>query len=975
MASNRSHNHDSRRLAQQLEKLRSKKPLHFCQMLHSVVDDEDLRQLQSKNRSTIAKLVHQAMVEWARAQPDLAHGIAAAPAAAAPLGRAYTEPQTRSTAFSGDRDERKTMDVTKQGGAPFNHAMLPPGLTRQASAGPALAAHEDEDEDEGMSLTPTMSGPRAWVERVEESIKGTLRAAVLVLPDEETLRESGRKLVHGVQVHVPQDADEGVPLQRARSAGTPHEDAGAAQRTPAFEYDPAAASDLTKRKEGYGWKSTPSVSVEKLTRLQTFNLASLYLPPAVHRPLARGHEPGDELTLSVVHPRHELRLQLTFGSTLLALKQQIEAETRIPVGEQTLRLDVRLLRDGKTLLDEEVPPHAVLELQVGKDYDERHRRNKVQTELWQARYSLDKSVGGMIKKFSDPKRTSRRSFVALIRKEREELDERKRERGMMLTEDMLAMLERIDRYTNGHEEPAVVSPTLPTPKPVAVGGTHKKVALDGVLQEQPKPTIPHDGRVQVTFRSRSDGRQATQAFALESALTELYIWASAHFGAASVVLKTGHPPSTIPQDAAQLLETQHWVRGLQALVFVEAHAAPHPALNAEPEPQLRRTPTVEATPEAQTATGQADSDMNVRLLYTVVQEFLRGDCEALQAGGAVHTLVKQAGASLGWEASTAEPVHVLLSQLVAGLLPELASLLGKSGGSYYVPFTYDAARDCFRAGPLSRSSSMSRLFKLPRAELLQDICLRKSQGTHELDGCLYKFAVQSFDNVDLAQQQAAFRREHPGQPGPCWCFPFPAIKDDRFEYDARRDRLVLSQQLTADELATWRREDFCSQRCRSIGGLLYTCALASSRGEGLRGGILYTFPYEQIEGLTFSYDGQLDVLTANSGIYDKGVVDAPTKRQWGEGQTLSAPSALTSEPTGEGDGATPAVAEGLVEQLVQMGYAAHKARIALVRNASDIAAAVEYLSEHDIKSDEFWEKAPELSAAEKARQARLKMFK
>ena len=84
---------------------------------------------------------------------------------------------------------------------------------------------------------------------------------------------------------------------------------------------------------------------------------------------------------------------------------------------------------------------------------------------------------------------------------------------------------------------------------------------------------------------------------------------------------------------------------------------------------------------------------------------------------------------------------------------------------------------------------------------------------------------------------------------------------------------------------------------------------------------------------------------------------------------------MTSEPTGEGDGATPAVAEGLVEQLVQMGYAAHKARIALVRNASDIAAAVEYLSEHDIKSDEFWEKAPELSAAEKARQARLKMFK
>ena len=99
---------------------------------------------------------------------------------------------------------------------------------------------------------------------------------------------------------------------------------------------------------------------------------------------------------------------------------------------------------------------------------------------------------------------------------------------------------------------------------------------------------------------------------------------------------------------------------------------------------------------------------------------LQDGCEALQAGGTVYRLVTQAARALG--CGVADPVSVLLSQLVAELLPGFEDMLSKDSASYYYAFTYDAQHDCYTKGALSRlvtTSTLGTLGTRSRAELLQ----------------------------------------------------------------------------------------------------------------------------------------------------------------------------------------------------------------------------------------------------------------
>ena len=148
-----------------------------------------------------------------------------------------------------------------------------------------------------------------------------------------------------------------------------------------------------------------------------------------------------------------------------------------------MRLDVRLFEnDARTFLQENVPPNSVLELQVGPDYEERLRRTKIHYELWQARYGLDKTVAPMLQTPHIPARTSHRSFVALIRKEREDLDVLRRRMGVPTTAELLKTLENIDGYLEHGDIPDALPPVDPVD--TDTGGTTDPGIVDGVRKKK-----------------------------------------------------------------------------------------------------------------------------------------------------------------------------------------------------------------------------------------------------------------------------------------------------------------------------------------------------------------------------------------------------------------------------------------------------------------------------------------------------------
>ena len=226
-----------------------------------------------------------------------------------------------------------------------------------------------------------------------------------------------------------------------------------------------------------------------------------------------------------------------------------------------------------------------------------------------------------------------------------------------------------------------------------------------------------------------------------------------------------------------------------------------------------------------------------------------------------------------------------------------------------------------------------------------------------------QLATRSFG--DLGLHQAKWRRDNLGDIGPLICFPLEAIAEDKFEYDSRRDRLVHHMPLPTEvEMRAWRKDDFCTPRSLAPGGLLYRAACLIFK-QGLRAGMVYSFPYEQLKESTFTYDAALDVLKDDSGMQFVAV----NRTDGGAAPPTPAPPTAFS-----GSGQTLGVArgphDGLVHQLAQA---------ALRRSACDLGAAVETMN--DDQPADVWAQgadgpsaAPALSDAQHAREARGEML-